>query len=763
MKLTVDSPELTAFALGELEPGQAREVARRVAADPVLEQEVEAIRRVAAELASGLATEPVAALEPERRTHLVEEAGGAADLLPVVPPASPGRARPIDPPPVPWWTRFWPVAVGLAAVALVAVLWIRGGPGVGRMARLEEGTPFDRLRYQPDRPASAPVTNGASPRGESRARRDLAKQSADSPGPAPASPPPPAAIPVGRPTRSAGGPAPVPPGESKRYAAPARERVSAASAAAAAPPSPASAPEPTLARRYGLVRSPAPGDAPALAVEASDPLGRGFGGGAVHGGLPGIPPAGGEGYAAIQENPFRPVTEAPLSTFGLDVDTASYANVRRFLREGVLPPADAVRLEEMINYFSYRDPAPDGDHPVAVSTEMAECPWTPGHRLLRVAIRSREIRRAARPDANLVFLVDVSGSMEPESKLPLVKRTLRLLVEKLTARDSVAIVTYAGEAGVALAPTRGGDKGAILRAIEALKAGGSTHGSAGITTAYDLAARHWVKDGINRVLLCTDGDFNVGLTSRDALLELIAGKAKTGVFLSVLGYGMGNYQDQTTELLADRGNGNYAYIDSYREAQKVLLEQLESTLVTVARDVKLQLEFNPARVARHRLLGYENRLLADRDFNDDTKDAGEVGAGLSVTALYEIVPTGGGGEGVDPLRYGRAAEPAPKPVHADEWLLVKLRYQRPEGSPSQLLTRVVKDGGGTFEAASADLRFAGAAAGFGMILRNSAHQGGLNWEQVARMAEGALGDDPGGYRAEMVDLVRRAQQLAGRR
>ncbi len=369
-----------------------------------------------------------------------------------------------------------------------------------------------------------------------------------------------------------------------------------------------------------------------------------------------------EAYRHIVENPFLDVTRAPLSTFSIDVDTAAYSNTRRFLNEGRLPPKDAVRIEELINYFAYDYPQPVGDAPFSVTTEVAQCPWNSAHRLVHVGLQGKRLSRAQLPPANLVFLLDVSGSMQEPNKLPLVKSALSLLAEQLTERDRVALVVYAGSSGLVLPATTGDRKGEILAAIERLEAGGSTNGGAGIQLAYKVAADNFIRDGINRVILATDGDFNVGVTNEGDLVRLIEAKRQSGVFLSVLGFGTGNVKDATMEQLADKGNGNYAYIDTAAEARKVLGQQLGGTLATIAKDVKLQLEFNPARAAAYRLIGYENRLLRDEDFNDDTKDAGEIGAGHTVTALYEVVPAGQewSNPGVDPLKY----QTAPRTTHA---------------------------------------------------------------------------------------------------
>jgi Ca-activated chloride channel family protein len=480
---------------------------------------------------------------------------------------------------------------------------------------------------------------------------------------------------------------------------------------------------------------------------------------------------GTERYGKFVENAFRNPAdkEQALSTFSIDVDTASYALVRRFLHDRQIPPADAVRLEEMLNYFRYDDAPPVGDDPFSVSLETAACPWRPGHRLVRVGLKGRGIAATARPGTSLVFLVDVSGSMNEPNKLPLVKQSLSMLVDQLTENDKVAIVTYAGDAGLKLAPTSGDQKGRIRGAIEALAAGGSTNGSAGIELAYAQAAEAFVKGGSNRVVLATDGDLNVGVTSDAALVELIKQKASGGVFLTVLGYGQGNLQDEKMEKLADNGNGIYAYIDGAREARKVLVEQLTGSTVTIAKDVKIQVEFNPAQVASYRLLGYENRIMAAKDFKDDTKDAGEIGAGHGVTALYEIVPTAAAGNSPvidEPLKYQPNETVAAKPEApfdagpaSSELLTLKLRYKEPTGDTSQERAFPLEDTGTTFENASTNLRFAAAVAEFGMLLRDSAHRGEASLAHVTATAAGALGTDPGGLRAEFLDLVREAGAL----
>lgn len=472
---------------------------------------------------------------------------------------------------------------------------------------------------------------------------------------------------------------------------------------------------------------------------------------------PPVPDFNTEGYAHTPETGFIRVADQPLSTFSADVDTASYANVRRFLNEGRLPPPDAVRIEELLNYFPYTYVHPTGLTPFAATLEVASAPWAPEHRLVRIGLKGREISTAARPAANLVFLLDVSGSMNAANKLPLVKQAMRLLVDRLRPDDRVAIVTYAGNAGLALPSTPARKASEILAAVDALQPSGSTNGAMGIQLAYDIAKANLVNDGINRVILCTDGDFNVGVSDDGSLTRLIEEKAKSGVFLSVLGFGMGNYQDAKLEALADRGNGNYGYIDSKREAEKLLVEQVNGTLVTIAKDVKLQVEFNPATVESYRLIGYENRRLQKEDFANDQVDAGEIGAGHTVTALYEIVPARGGIlTPADDLKYQKVAIDL---TGSRELLTVKLRYKAPEGDTSQLLEFPLADDDATFATASTDFKFAASVAGFGMLLRDSEFKGASSWSEVQAWAEAGKGSDAGGYRDEFIRLIGRAEQL----
>ncbi len=532
-----------------------------------------------------------------------------------------------------------------------------------------------------------------------------------------------------------------------------------------------------------------------------------------------------ESYDRVIENEFLAAAQNPLSTFSIDVDTASYSNIRRFLTQGQMPPKDAVRIEEMVNYFPYRyETPPKGDKPFAANVEVAGCPWNAEHRLVRVGIKGKEIPANERPASNLVFLIDVSGSMNEPNKLPLVKESLRKLVNKLDARDRVAIVVYAGNSGLVLPSTQVGGFGdneanelwhkkyvpmfqapqgdrpvnyetisedkaramyveeatqlkqqiggkqQILAAIDRLEAGGSTNGGAGIELAYTTAASAFIKDGVNRVILATDGDWNVGVTDQGSLTRLIEDKAKGGTFLSVLGFGMGNLKDSTMERLADKGNGNYAYIDNEKEAQKVLVDQMSGTLVTIAKDVKIQVEFNPAKVGSYRLIGYEKRLLAKEDFNNDKKDAGEIGAGHTITALYEVAPIGAKPlalPGVDPLKYQPAPE-APKVDGAasNDLLTLKIRYKAPdaplEQGTSKLLEFPVKDEGKSYQKASEDFKFAAAVASFGMVIRDSEFKGSANLNGVIELAQEGVGQDTNGYRAEFIEMVKKAKELSGK-
>jgi Ca-activated chloride channel family protein len=485
--------------------------------------------------------------------------------------------------------------------------------------------------------------------------------------------------------------------------------------------------------------------------------------GAANRAFPGGGYPGTESYDRIIENPFLAAGPNPFSTFSIDVDHASYSNVRRFIAAGQRPAKDAVRIEEMINYFPYDYPAPGSrdEYPFSVTTEAAVAPWNAENRLVRIGLQARKIETAKLPPGNFVFLLDVSGSMEPANRLPLVKSAMRLVVDQLRAQDRVSIVVYAGDAGIRLPPTSGADKVTILDAIDHLIAGGSTNGSAGLRLAYNVARESRIPGGNNRIILATDGDFNVGLSSDSDMERLIENERQDGIFLTVLGVGYGNLKDSKLEKIADKGDGNYAYLDNLLEAHKVLVQEMGGTLMTVAKDVKLQVEFNPAKVQAYRLIGYEDRMLRAQDFNNDMKDAGDMGAGHSVTALYEVVPVGARGSairGIDSLRY---QAPAPQPIttaHNGELLFVKVRYKEPDGEASKLLTHTVAD---RVTGPSTDFAFATAVAEFGMLLRDSEYKGGATVEDVLGRARESLGTDPFGYRSGFVQLVEAYQKLPG--
>jgi Ca-activated chloride channel family protein len=464
----------------------------------------------------------------------------------------------------------------------------------------------------------------------------------------------------------------------------------------------------------------------------------------------------------IVDNPFRNVADYPLSTFSIDVDTAGYSIMRNFLEGGRMPPKSAIRIEELINYFDY-DYAPPGDaRPFAVHTEVGFAPWSPAHYLARIAIKGKEFPVSGRPNVNLVFLIDVSGSMEPANRLPLVIKSLKMLVEELSGADKVAICVYAGAAGTVLPPTSVDNKKAILAALNKLKSGGSTAGGEGIALAYKLAEQNFNPQAINRVILCTDGDFNVGITNRGDLIDLITQKAKTGVYLTVLGFGMDNFQDGTLKQLASKGNGNYGYIDTIEEARKILVNQLSGTLITIAEDVKIQVEFNPANVGAYRLIGYENRVMRDEDFNNDAEDAGDIGAGHTVTAFYEIIPPGAEAGALprrDPLKYA-PPEASYKPEYPDELLTVKIRYKLPGESESKLISFPV--GTASIRKAgqeSQEFRFAASVAGFGMLLRGSPYKGNAEYDSIINMAKGAIGSDAWGFRKGFVNLAEKAKTM----
>ncbi len=520
-------------------------------------------------------------------------------------------------------------------------------------------------------------------------------------------------------------------------------------------PAPPATVQPAPAAKHKMAPVAQPRGAPAM-----ESLSRATGGIATA--LPAPPywsPGDTEQYQNQDDNPLKLALEHPVSTFSIDVDTGAYANTRRFLNDGQRPPKDAVRIEELVNYFSYRyTPPADREVPFSVTTEMARTPWNKDTYLLHVGIKGYEVARDERPAANLVFLVDVSGSMNQPDKLPLLVKALKLLSKQLTARDKVSLVVYAGAAGVVLEPVDGNKTAAIHAALDKLRAGGSTAGGAGIELAYKMAEQDRITDGINRVILATDGDFNVGTVDPKALQNLIEDKRKSGITLTTLGFGTGNYNEVVMERLADKGNGNYAYIDTLNEARKVLVEELSSTIFTIAKDVKIQVEFNPAVVAEYRLIGYENRALKREDFANDKVDAGEIGAGHTVTAMYEIALTDGAGRRLRPLRYGNDAK---LPANTDEFAHLRLRYKLPDGDTSQLIERplMTADLKAAPDAPAGDFRFAAAVAAFGQILRGGTYTGDFGYDQVIDLAQAARGTDPFGYRAEFVALARLARDL----
>jgi Ca-activated chloride channel family protein len=703
MKVNLDDPNLTAFALGELSPNEHAKMAEAVAASPEAQSYVAETQQFARLLRG----------EYE------------ADRQQAPPPRSQAAVRMAQERRASSRYHWGSLAAALAIFALlgaVALTAIQRESGRVSKAPVDKRRPSSEQHNVP--PASVDVV--PEPTGE----MELAQQPAN-----PLATVAPSAMiekPEAEPKTGAG-----------KYAAVAPN---------AAPPAPAPMPKPM--RLY-------------------------FGGGNVPQAEP--PPHHRQDfntatYDRVDENPFLAAATNPLSTFSIDVDTASYANVRRFINSGSLPPKDAVRVEEMINYFSYDYREPEGDKPFSIDLDATACPWDITHRLLRIGLKGREVANDKRPASNLVFLLDVSGSMMPSERLPLIKQAMRLLVDKLTEKDRVAIVVYAGGSGLALNSTSGADKEKIVRALEELQAGGSTNGAEGIELAYKVAADNFIEGGVNRVILATDGDFNIGVTNQGDLIRLIEAKAKTGVFLSVLGVGTDNLKDSTMQKLADKGNGNYAYLDSLDEARKVLVQQINGTLMTIAKDVKIQVEFNPAQVASYRLIGYEKRLLRKEDFNNDKVDAGEIGAGHTVTALYEVVPANNQANpaasvpaasvpAVDPLKY-QSPNPAvaanPDVKGAPEMVTVKLRSKKPDGDTSELTERSLTDSGSRFENAAPDLKFAAAVAEFGMLLCDSQYKGKGTFGAVIEWAQEGRGRDLAGYRSGFIELARKAQSLKPR-
>jgi len=779
IRLNPDDPRLTAYALGELEGDEAAQVAAAIAADPALQAAVADIRATAGLLAAALEAEPLPAPPAHRAVyHTVRPA--RVFRLPYFALAGLAAAACLT---LIVAVRVWPTREAKKqALALADQAEARKAAApAAATAPAPAGSPIE-LQFAKDEAGKTPV-----PAGFTADRMEHLAAVVPNPPPAEKVAADASMVPenIGR---VSGG---VTLGGEVRGALPTEakdETIKLAPFEVRAKADEGYAAQSTLAgTRLKMT--------PALALNAGAlaalPYDKNAGGAAsaytgspdAFGAARGIPwdaPAGWEGplppaaarppfnteaYDFVGDNDFLAAAQNPLSTFAVDVDTASYSNVRRFLNAGRRPPRDAVRIEELVNYFAYHYAPPAGPAPFAVALEVAGAPWTPAHRLVRIGLKAREVPAAARPAANLVFLIDVSGSMGAPNKLPLVKEALRLLVDQLRPEDRVAIVTYAGTSGLALPSTPASHRQELLDALDALRAGGSTNGAMGIQLAYDVAKANFLPGGINRVILATDGDFNVGVTDRGDLVRLIEEKAKTGVYLTALGFGMGNYKDATLEQLADHGNGTYAYVDTTREARRVLVEQVNGTLATVARDVKVQVEFNPAKVQAYRLIGYEDRLLKKEDFNNDRIDAGDVGAGHTVTALYEVIPVGVEWKPagtVDALKYQAPVDSKPKTQNAkpsDELLTVKIRYQAPEGGASRLLEFPLTDRGEAFAEASADFKFAAAVAGFGMVLRDSAHKGTETLADVARWAAEGTDADAGGYRTEFVSLVKRAEEI----
>jgi len=465
-----------------------------------------------------------------------------------------------------------------------------------------------------------------------------------------------------------------------------------------------------------------------------------------------------EGYSTIHENGFKQAIKAPLSTFSIDADAASYSNVRRFLNNGQKPPMDAVRIEEMVNYFTYNYPEPEGEHPFAIYQELAHCPWNEDNMLLHIGLQGEKIETKNLPASNIVFLIDVSGSMSSQNKLPLLKKAFKLLVQQLREEDRVAIVVYAGSSGLVLPPTTGDQKETILKALEKLQSGGSTAGAAGLKLAYQVASDNFMEEGNNRIIIATDGDFNVGQSSNAEMERLIEKEREKGIFISALGFGMGNYQDDKMEIIADKGNGNYAYIDNILEAKKVLVNEFGGTLYTIAKDVKIQIEFNPAIVESYRLIGYENRLLNNEDFENDKKDAGELGAGHTVTALYEIKLANSGSLKKNNLKY-QTSNLNNLAKEGDEVSTVKFRYKKPDGHLSILIEEVIPYSEKSIFEMSDNFRFSSAVAEFGMLLRNSEHKGSASYQSAINLAQGAKGRDSEGYRSEFIQLIKLSEHL----
>lgn len=721
-----NDPRITAYALGELSGDERAKFESEIALNAELAAAVEEARALTEQLQSHFAQEPGPPLDTARRQAILADSQASAGA------ASTAR---------PWFKRRgWQLALAASLLLLVV-----GIPAVA--TRLRESRSVAMTSQMTNELPEAPFATEYATDPQATANIQLGKQLGE------------AAAAAG--SASTGKPVDMPVVGSGSLGRKLQERdyqlpVLATGSEVASE---------VRFERLGKIATPGAPGAPGVPADAPIALGITTDGEAIDEGRgPGI---AGDRFDPITDNAFKRVSEHPLSTFSVDVDTASYSKVRDFLvRANQLPRPDAVRIEELINYFDYEYAAPDpsGEHPFAARAEVVSCPWNADHRLARIAIKGRAVAADKRQPSNLVFLIDTSGSMDAPNKLPLVQQGMKLLLSKLGENDRIAIVVYAGSAGLVLDSTPASDAETIRRALTQLAAGGSTNGGAGIELAYQTARDHFIKDGVNRVILCSDGDFNVGTTGTDALVRLVENEAQGGVFLTVLGFGMGNHNDAMLEQISGKGNGNYAFIDTEKEARKVLVEQTDATLVTIAKDVKLQVEFNPAQVSAYRLIGYENRMLAKEDFNDDQKDAGEIGAGHAVTALYEIVPAGKQADAiapkVDDLKYQSVLQPTAAATNS-ETLTIKLRYKAPDGDTSQLVQFPVTDAGKSFADADIDIRFAAAVAGFGMKLRRSEYAGNWTYADVEAAAAGATGSDPYGLRAEFIELVRKAAQLTG--
>jgi Ca-activated chloride channel homolog len=734
MKIDLNDPQLTAYALGELHGQEAEQMKQRISKDPEAQKYVEDIQATAKFVSEELAKETVDGLEPGKRAELL-------------------RAEPKKK----WFQRTqWIAGLSVMATASLAVVVslkvYKASDSEQPQALTNVQQVTQMAAAEPDVQIEQPYTFGDN----SAAPTDFEDSLSDESMPQPYE--------HGKPTTNAPPPPPAKASSVTAQVAQTETRAQGASAMATKD-----------SGKQGLLSAFGGSGARKSLDQSYSGSGELLGMAGQEGSKGGYgakkridpehdiryQPSNSESYSQYEENGITKVQDQPLSTFSIDVDTASYSNVRRQLIESTSPHKDSVRVEEMVNYFNYGYAPPTNDKPFATHVEIAANPWNPKSRLVRIALKGKEIAAENRPAANLVFLIDVSGSMDTPNKLPLVKKSLNLLVNKMRLQDRVAMVVYAGSSGLVLDSTSGSNKEKIRAAIDNMSAGGSTNGGAGIELAYKVATENMIKGGINRVILASDGDFNVGVTSEGDLVSLIEKKAKTGVFLSVLGFGMGNFKDSNMQKLSDKGNGNYAYIDSLREARKALVEQSGGTLMTIAKDVKIQVEFNPKFVSEYRLVGYEKRKLNAEDFNDDTKDAGEIGAGHTVTAFYEVY-TKGQGSRIDPLKYQPQADS--KINDSSELLTVKLRYKMPDEDTSQLMEVPVANSEQSFEKASSDFKFAAAVAEFSQVLKSSKHKGQGSFDHVLEISKDNMNVNgkEDAYRKEFVELVKKAKSLSGK-